>query len=903
MVPGPAALGRSVIVLPGGPVPGPWATAPRILVDEATLRSPGPALDLLHEAWAARRPVVIELACDQQALRVPERVDGPVHALDPSFELPLERLHFLVWANSYDARTTEPVWWHGRKAAARIAGVREGGPADVVGPDGRPCFVDGGPPDPPELPTGIPVAHRWGVEEGSIAPAGHRPPSADLAPDQMAAVTHGAGGARVIAPAGSGKTRVLTERLRHLVVDRAVHPRTVTAVAYNRAAAAEMRARCADVVGPAGGATVRTLNGLGLWICQAYGGDGRLELVEDVRRLVEEIFPVPRVANTDSVAPYVEALSRVRLGLEHPEDVEAADGDVAGLADGFEAYRAALAARRQLDFDEQVYRAVEILVRDPGARADARRYCRRLLVDELQDLHPAHLLLLRVLCAPGYDCFGVGDDDQVIYGYSGASPRFLVHFDRYFPGSGRHALEVNYRCPPGVVDAARHLLSYNRERVEKEIRTPAARGGPPPLPSGPLAGAGSVAVVRVPGEEMAGRCVEVLRSWREAGVPDAGMAVLARVNAALLPVQVACVHAGIPVTPVLTPAVLRRTGIRTALAYLRIGCRPDRIDAADLRDTVHRPARRIARNVVEMLTRRPQTSIADIRRLSTRLSGSDVAKLREYADDLGAVAAACARSTAAALRAVRLDVGLGESVDVLDASRGDADRATHADDLLAVESVAALHPDPTTFEQWLGETLARPRAPGPAVQLSTVHRIKGREWARVVVFGATRGLFPHRLGDDVEGERRVFHVALTRATTQVAVLVDSEAPSRFVAELDGSAQRTARTTRSTPAARADRADQTRRSDRAPSGPASRSPTGAAPDRVEAALREWRSATARSGGVPAYVVLNDRDLLGIAASRPSSLAALARCRGVGSVRLERYGDEILAVIERAGAAPS
>ena len=74
-------------------------------------------------------------------------------------------------------------------------------------------------------------------------------------------------------------------------------------------------------------------------------------------------------------------------------------------------------------------------------------------MDEFQDLTPAHLLLIRLLSAPGYDCFGVGDDDQVIYGYSGATPEFLIDFPRFFPGAGHHPLEVNYRCPPAVVAA------------------------------------------------------------------------------------------------------------------------------------------------------------------------------------------------------------------------------------------------------------------------------------------------------------------------------------------------------------------------------------------------------------------------------------------------------------------
>jgi hypothetical protein len=121
--------------------------------------------------------------------------------------------------------------------------------------------------------------------------------------------------------------------------------------------------------------------------------------------------------------------------------------------------------------------------------------------------------------------------------------------------------------------------------------------------------------------------------------------------------------------------------MRTALAYLRIAQHPDRIARADIVETVHRPSRKISRNVAETLTKRPHTSVSDIRRLAVRLSGGDVGRLLSYAKDLEHVAGA--GSTAEALRRVRLWVGLGASMDELDSSQGEVDRSTHADDLLA----------------------------------------------------------------------------------------------------------------------------------------------------------------------------------------------------------------------------
>src|SRR5664280_1401534 len=246
--PGPAELGRGVVVLPGSDPPDPWMSCQRVRVGDAELGHPGAVVGMLHQAWLERRPQVVELAADPNALRAPQRHDGPVHGLTPAFEFAVERLQFLVWANAYDSRGGAPIWWHGRKAARRFAaiGVAEEGAADIVLADGTPLYVDGGPPDPPALASGTGVVHRWSAEEGRLAPGADRPPAAELAPDQLAAVGHRSGAARVIAPAGSGKTRVLTERLRHLVGDRAAHPGTVSALAYNTRAADEMRQRCSD---------------------------------------------------------------------------------------------------------------------------------------------------------------------------------------------------------------------------------------------------------------------------------------------------------------------------------------------------------------------------------------------------------------------------------------------------------------------------------------------------------------------------------------------------------------------------------------------------------------------------------------------------------------------------------
>lgn len=879
--PGPEAFGRGGVVPAGSHPPAELAGAPSIRVDDAVLASPAATAARLHGHWANRSPVVVELGADAAALAAPEVCTTAPYSLSPRFTFERERLNFAVWANNWDLRGPAPVWWRARKAV-RI-GATSRGPADVVLPDGRPAWCDGGPRGPIDGVVGPDalVVHRESIECGRLTPA---PPwraaaaDAGLADDQSAAVLHGAGPARVIAPAGSGKTRVLTERLRHLLDDRGFEHEVVTTVAYNRKAAEELRQRTAAL-----SPHVRTIHSLALWICSM---DAEVTVLDEreVRRILDGMVDVRHRANADVLAPFLEALADVRIGLRDPDDVEAERDDVAGFSGVFDRYRRFLADRGAADFDEQVYRAIELLLRDPGIRVRAQRRCRHLLVDEFQDLTPAYLLLLRLVAAPAFSVFGVGDDDQVIYGHVGADPRFLVEFDGYFPGAHHHSLEVNYRCPPRVVVAAGRLLEHNRQRVPKSIRAVPGRSDP----------ADALDVVAVPTSELARAVVARVDRWFTEGTPPGDVAVLARVNTALLPVQAALAGAGVPFRSTLGPEVLGRTGARTLLAYLRIGLRPDAVRSADVVDTIRRPSRRIRREVVEMIRRRRHWSLESLAGTPVP-SDRDRDRLDSYVEDLQLVAKACRdRDTPAIVRMIRDDIGLGSVMGVLDGSRSSADRSSHVDDLDALEAAAALCPDPAEFEKWLQDVLGAAGSEG--VELSSVHRVKGREWPRVVVFGAHDGLLPHHLarGDlEVEEERRVFHVAITRAIDSLVVVSDStrsapfvdEMLGRDVAPIRGHGPRVQAPVLVSPAV-ADDAD-----------------LAGADLAVFEALREWRRERARADGLPAYVVCHDRSLRAVAVTRPASLDALGACPGIGPTKLERYGDEILALVEAAGPTPA
>ena len=432
--PGPDELGRGAVVAPGAPSPLPGTD--RVRVDTEVLdREPllEETVEALHRAWVTRKRMTVELGVDHEELRRPVAERREPWRLGPGYTLLRERLHFLVWANNWDCRHDRPVWWWSTKAEA--LGARIGGSADILLADGTPAWVDGG----PRAPLPLPIVHAESVEAGGLRSARDADgmPTA-LAPDQAAAAAHGGGPARIVAPAGSGKTRTLNARLLHLVDGRGIEPRLITAVAYNNRAAAEMRSRLGrdDL-------HIRTIHSLGWAVIRDVHPDAQLLDERGVRGRLRRMIPRKPRLNTDIVGPYIEALSDVRIALRDPHDVEESRDDVPGLPRVLAGYRSVLDSRNEFDHDEQVYGAIELLLGDPDLRRRWQKRCRHLLVDEFQDLTPAYVLLLRLLASPRLTVFGVGDDDQTIYGYSGADPGFLLDFDSFFPGAARYALEVN----------------------------------------------------------------------------------------------------------------------------------------------------------------------------------------------------------------------------------------------------------------------------------------------------------------------------------------------------------------------------------------------------------------------------------------------------------------------------
>jgi DNA helicase-2/ATP-dependent DNA helicase PcrA len=872
---GAPALARNAIVRPGQAAPDGWQGARRVPIDAQHLADPEPLAIELRQLASTSTPVLFEIeSVVAYELGAPQSSAIAPHTLGARFGFHRAALHHLMVSNSIDATGASPRWHVLDQAIARGATAVVDGAGDITLADGSRAWLDGGPIRYRAAIDGVAVIHRIAIEHGALRPFADNETTADLAPDQLAAVTHQGGAARIIAPAGSGKTRVLTERARHLLQRWNLPPTAVCLVAFNKRAQQEMVQRTHDLRG----LQVRTLNAIALAIVNGSAPFAtrprQLATIDEgeVRRIIGRLVKFPRKRNADPVATWIEALSLARLGLKSPSAVEQFyEGEVEGFVDVLPRYRLELQRAGVLDFDEQIQLAIEILLSDPAARAAAERACRVLLVDEFQDLTPAHLLLVRLLAGPDAAVFGVGDDDQTIYGYNGADPSWLIDFAQLFPGAGEHPLEVNYRCPSDVVAAADMLLRHNRRRVAKTIRAASQQPG----------------LTIEPDQAPVATTLRVITDAIAAGTPAVDIAVLTRVNSLLAPVQVALIEAGIAVGGGVGREFAERTAVRSALSWLRLATATGDLAPADVAEALRRPSRPMHPNVATWVGE--QSSVDGLRRLAARVNTErDAQRILEFVDDIERLQRlAASRGTASAiLGALRDSMGLASSIASLDTHRRGMNRAAQNDDLTAIAQLAELHPDPATFESWLRRAVEQPwQAHG--VTLATVHRVKGQEWPVVVVHHAEADQFPHRLAEDIEEERRVFHVAITRASRRLHIVPDST-PSPFILELTTEPSAASLLVTTTPS-------EPRVAPRVASGKAGHGLTAEQATLFEE-LRALRKHLA--SGKPAYTVFADAVLHDITVAMPSSLVELSRIKGIGPSKIEQYGAAILAAVEQA-----
>ncbi len=621
----------------------------------------------------------------------------------------------------------------------------------------------------------------------------------DLNPAQRRAVEHAGSPLLVVAGAGSGKTRVLTRRIAYLLAERQVHPGEVMAITFTNKAAAEMKERVADLVGGrARSMWVSTFHSMCVRVmrreAKTLGMSSNFSIYDsdDTRRLItlvaRDLDLDPKRYPARTLAIHISNLKNELVDVETAKAQTGNDLE-RRVAEVYESYQRRLTESNSLDFDDLIMRTVELLQRYPDVAEHYRRRFRHVLVDEYQDTNHAQYTLVRELVGTGSDgippgelCV-VGDADQSIYAFRGATIRNIVEFERDYPQATTILLEQNYRSTQNILTAANAVISRNPDRRDKRLWSDLGDGEK-------IVGY----VADNEHDEAAFVAREIDRLVDSGDANNGEIAVFYRTNNQSRVFEEIFIRLGLPYRVVGGVRFYERREVRDALAYLRTLANPD--DTVSLRRILNVPKRGIgerAEACVSTYAERERIGFAAALRdavhgkvpLLNPRSQKAIAGFVELMDELGVLVERgddVADILEAVLDRTAYRAELEASEDPQDHTRVEnlnelVTVAREFTDLGAVTQVP-VEDEGLPAEGSLAAFLERVSLVADAdqvpdaesdgvVTLMTLHTAKGLEYPVVFSSGWEDGVFPHlrALGDPTElaEERRLAYVGITRA--------------------------------------------------------------------------------------------------------------------------------------------
>jgi DNA helicase II / ATP-dependent DNA helicase PcrA len=599
---------------------------------------------------------------------------------------------------------------------------------------------------------------------------------ADLTDAQREAVTHMTGPLLVLAGAGSGKTRVITRRVAWLL-SQGVPSQGILALTFTNKAAGEMRARIEDLA-PRSAVWVGTFHGFCARMLRKYsplvGIDTGFSIYDQADRLrvVKSVMEVMGWEEEGWTPERVEAaISRAKNELVSPSAMNhrARDGHGRMVAQAYELYEARLKMTSAVDFDDLLVHMVAILKEHRDVRAELDRRFKYVLVDEYQDTNLAQYAIVLAMSVDHPNLCVTGDPDQSIYGWRGANLANILDFEHEFPGCRVVTLERNYRSTKNIINVADHLIRFNQRRKPKALRTENPSGDPVELTL--------YARESDEAEAIAARIAGMVAGG-EHGFGD--VAVFCRVAALTRPLEQAFRARRIPHQIVGGVAFYERQEVKDVLAYLSL-LSNSKDDLAFAR-IVNVPPRGLGKTSLEQLTeaaRQRGLPLLEMARRATSISGLRDKAGRAFEDVTQLIDELSSLRDGSAERGILKLLSLTGYREHLSAesnkNKGE-DRIANLDELItAAHEFDEAHPG-SGIQDFLAEiTLASPidrwDENTGAVTLMTLHAAKGLEFPVVFIVGLEEGILPHsrvRLeGNDIEEERRLFFVGITRARREL----------------------------------------------------------------------------------------------------------------------------------------
>ena len=629
---------------------------------------------------------------------------------------------------------------------------------------------------------------------------------ADLNPAQREAVLTTEGPLLVIAGAGSGKTRVLTHRVAHLLAAMGAKPNEILAITFTNKAANEMKERVMRDLGPIARA---------IWIMTFHSACGRMlrseaerlgyrsnftiydqaDQVRVVKIALEELERDPKRFVPRGIHSQISNAKNQLIGPDEYASRVASFYDQT-VADVYSLYQRKLFSSNAVDFDDMLMLTVDVLQRFPEAREKWSKSFRYVMVDEYQDTNHAQYVLLQLLAERHQNIMAVGDPDQSVYAFRGADIRNILDFEKDFPNTKVIPLEQNYRSTNTILNAANSVISHNRERKEKNLWSELGEGEP-------------VRVVETEDEHAEARFVAAeIAALIEMGYSSSEIAVVYRTNAQSRVLEDVLVRQGIAYIVIGGPRFYERAEIKDAIAYLQVLDNPN--DAVSLMRIANRPRRGIGDTTISRLVAWADGHATSLWEATAHPEEAGVANksaravtsLRNVLESL--MATASDASVASILEAVLDRTGFIESLEAERTieARG---RIENLEELVGVAGEydnAATEPSLSGFLQEISlysdqDALRSDEdGDGGQVTLMTLHNAKGLEFRAVFMIGVEEGIFPHMRSleeNTLEEERRLCYVGMTRAKERLTLThamrrnlygrSDANLPSRFLDEL------------------------------------------------------------------------------------------------------------------------